>query len=225
MRVGTRKFVITALAAALLGVVGSSSRADASGTPGVLHAFAGRSTAQWSARWWQWAAGLPAAQNPLVGADCRSGQDGPVFFLVGTTGDTDVKRTCHVPRGKALLVPAINSECSSVTGDCGSPASDYRTLRRAAGALFASGVTATIEVDGDRVPVQHVVTPAPPFAITFADLIPFQVPPGSGVSVADGYYTLLAPLRVGRHTVTLFGSVPTSPPFTVGATYTLIVDG
>jgi hypothetical protein len=217
MRLGARKFVIAALATALLAVLGSSSRADASDKPGVLRAFAGRSTAEWSARWWQWAAAQ--APGPLQGADCTTGQRGPVFFLVGTTGGTGVTRTCHVPRGEALLVPAINNECSSVPHDCGYPATDYASLRSAA--QFASTVTTEITVDGHRVPVEHVVTSPPPFRIRFAAGNAFGLV-GRGVSVADGYYTLLAPLSEGRHTVTLFGSVT---GFTVGATYTLFVDG
>jgi hypothetical protein len=220
MRLSTRKLATVSLAVALAMAVGTSSRADAARGPGVVHSFAGRSTAEWSARWWQWAAGLPGTANPLTGADCRSGQRGPVFFLVGTTGGTGVERICHVPSGKALLVPAINNECSSVPGDCGSPATDYGSLLAANKALFAAGVTTAITVDGENVPVEHAITPSPPFKIRFADGNPFG-PVGRGVSVADGYYTLLAPLHEGRHTVTLFGEIS---GFAVGATYTLFVD-
>ena len=71
---------------------------------------------EWSARWWQYIFGLPAADHPLndtTGERCAVGQWGPVFFLVGppTTGGP-VTRSCTVPARKALLIPILNVSCA-----------------------------------------------------------------------------------------------------------------
>src|SRR5437870_5718046 len=56
--------------------------------------------------WWQYALGQPEATNPLVdrtGANCASGQSGPVFFLTGTAGSGAVARDqCTVSGHKQL---------------------------------------------------------------------------------------------------------------------------
>jgi len=82
--------------------------------PGVLpphsHTY-GKTLGEWSAAWWQWAAGIPAENNPLrdeTGEDCGIDQSGKVWFLGGTQGGA-VERECTVPPGKALLFPVLNA--------------------------------------------------------------------------------------------------------------------
>jgi hypothetical protein len=74
------------------------------------HPF-GLSYAEWSAKWWQWASGIPAAQNPLfdtTGEFADQEQSGHVWFLAGAFGGT-VERTATVPVGKALFFPILNA--------------------------------------------------------------------------------------------------------------------
>lgn len=85
----------------------------------------GMTYGEWSARWWQWALSLPADQNPFSDADgsCTNGangQLGPVWFLTGginPIGEVEPVRDCTVPVGKALLLPLINIECSTIEAD------------------------------------------------------------------------------------------------------------
>jgi hypothetical protein len=72
----------------------------------------------WSAAWWQYVLSTPTGTNPVLdttGTNCAVGQSsGPVFFLAGAATTDPVTRTCTIPAGKALLVPMITAECSTV---------------------------------------------------------------------------------------------------------------
>lgn len=102
--------MLTLLAAALLG---TSPNVHAAGNPRVRPPHShphGKTYAEWSELWWQWALSFPAAQYPPVqeGAiDCSLGQSGSVWFLAGTFG-TGTTRSCTVPTGTALLIPIVN---------------------------------------------------------------------------------------------------------------------
>jgi hypothetical protein len=212
---------------AVLGAAPAIAQADQ--PTRVITSYAGKTTAQWSASWWQWAAAFPESSNPFTdttGASCARRQNQRVFFLAGSPGTTPptppttITRDCRIPADKAVLVPAINAECSSVKGDCGAPARSYDKLAAAAADQLSSVVEASVVLDGQSLHVQHVVSPPPPFPITFARRSPFGVE-GSGVSVADGYYVLLAPLRQGHHTLTLHGALKNG--FSITVRYNLLV--
>ena len=74
---------------------------------------------QLTADWWKWIIAIPSEINPLLddtGEDCGVNQQGPVWYLVGTPGDTetgnlttgDAERDCVIPEGKKILFPIIN---------------------------------------------------------------------------------------------------------------------
>jgi hypothetical protein len=98
--------------------------------PGILPPQAsafGRTYGAWSAAWWQYVLAQPTATNPLLdstGANCRMGQSGPVFFLVGTIeASGTATRECTVPAGKALFFPLVNTFASHVECAGGIPSS------------------------------------------------------------------------------------------------------
>ena len=75
---------------------------------------------QLTADWWKWVMAIPSEINPLLdktGEDCDVNQQGPVWYLVGTPGDTkignlttgDAERDCVIPEGKKILFPIINA--------------------------------------------------------------------------------------------------------------------
>ena len=48
-----------------------------------------RTYAEWTAEWWKWFISIPTGDNPLndpSGERCALGQQGPVWFLVGSGG-------------------------------------------------------------------------------------------------------------------------------------------
>ena len=74
---------------------------------------------EWTARWWQWFAGIPAPEHPALdekGERCDVNQDGPVFFLAGSSGGT-ATRNCTIPAGKSILLSALNV-LTWAPGDC-----------------------------------------------------------------------------------------------------------
>src|SRR6059058_3845619 len=63
-------------------------------------------------RWWQWALGTPASENPLTDttgqfAAVNQSPSGRIWFLAGNFGGTTV-RTITVPKGAALFFPIVN---------------------------------------------------------------------------------------------------------------------
>jgi hypothetical protein len=63
-----------------------------------------------SSRWTQWAMSNPWSTGPIndpTGAACAMGQDGPVWFLAGTSGG-DAVRECTVPSLQPIFFPLVN---------------------------------------------------------------------------------------------------------------------
>lgn len=192
--------------------------------PPQSHAF-GKTYAQWSAQWWQWALSLPVDQNPFFDetgcANGANGQSGPVWFLTGVISVSGTAvRDCTVPTGKALFFPIINTECSTLEpppfhGD------NEAELRACATGVAFDDVFA--EIDG--VPVQNLdryLVQSPLFIFTVPENNALGVPAGTGESVANGVYLMLHPLSAGEHVIHFGGTYP-SFAFSLDITYHLTV--
>lgn len=201
--------------------------------PGVIPPNAkayGMTYGQWSAKWWQWAFSLSLEDNPFFdeSGSCdngANGQSGPVWFLTGVINASGTAvRTCTVPAGKALFFPIINAECSTLEGN----GSTEKELRTCAEGLINPVTSVAAEIDW--LPIQspqayRVSSPLFTFGPLPEDnvlqLFGVDAPAGAtSLSVADGYYLLLAPLPVGQHTIHFTGTVP---GFTLDITYNLTV--
>jgi hypothetical protein len=205
--------VIGVVLAFLLGFVAFAPQASAV-APTVVQPdqdYAGKTYSQWSTSWWQWAAGIskPSPAGDSTGVNCAIGQSGPVWFLVGTFGafGTSTSPRCSVPVGKAILVPIVNGESSTVERDGTTDAE----LRACAVDQINHVSQARLTVDGIPL-INNDATAAkfrfqsPAFTITFAPNNGFGVrPPGTGMSVADGYWGLVKPLPVGLHEIDFSG--------------------
>ena len=218
--------IFLALGAAIVAVLMGAVPALAAGAPHVVspdRKYAGKTYGQWSAAWWKWIAAIPEPGSPVTdttGEDCAVHQRGAVWFLAGTTG-SDVTRSCTVPAGRAIFFPMINAECSEPEGN----GSTVAELRACAAALMDGVTEISASIDGRMVDVGTPSTSpfrvrSPGFTITWADGNGFGVPPGTGLSVGDGYYILVTPLKPGHHTIDLHGAVP---GFSVTAHYDLTV--
>jgi hypothetical protein len=107
---------------------------------------------EWGALWWEWAAAIPAATNPIVGGDCTQNQAGDVWFLAGNQGGTDM-RTCTIPSDKAILFPVLNAlcyPCAELDGTDACDLLDEPTLLTCLDGLF-DGATLAVELDGDAI--------------------------------------------------------------------------
>jgi hypothetical protein len=149
----------------------------------------------------------------------------PVFFLVGGGGqNTTAKRTCTIPRGKALFFPIINAECSTLE-----PGDFHGDNEYALRVCAASWVNPTIlnslkvTIDGVRLHnLENTRAESPVFTFTSPTTTGNLQLQGTGISVAEGYWVLLKPLSVGTHTIHFEASAPEKGNFQ-NVTYTLIV--
>jgi hypothetical protein len=203
----------------------------------------GHSYAEWSARHWQWLFSLPASTHPLFGDDNdpSQGQSGQVWFLGGTFSSIEIEpgiilgvanRNITIRTGTALFFPIIDTESSQLEGN----GDTEQELRDSAefNADFIVPDSLFCVVDGRAVknPTQYGVesplfTYGPlPADNVFAD--PVNFPEGAtSIAVSDGYFIMLAPLSVGRHTLH-FGGVSDytsigGPVFIQDITYTITV--
>lgn len=188
---------------------------------------AGMSYGDWSAAWWQYVLEIPTGDNPAAdneGDKCGfQQQDGPAFFLVGAFTSESVTRSCRVPAGKILVVPILNTECSTVEGE-GYFGANEKELRICAG-KSGDGINVSslkLLVDKKRVPnlYKHRVQ-SPVFSFTLpADNILGIADPAklTGLAVSDGYWAIIPPLPAGNHTVHFEGTVGT---FSLDITYEL----
>jgi hypothetical protein len=158
-----------------------------------------------------------------------NGQFGPVWFLTGVINVSgSAVRNCTVPVGKALFFPILNAACSTLEGD----GETEEELRACATGLINSVSNVAAEIDG--VPIQNLYedyrAPSPLFTYgplpenNVLQLFGHDAPAGAtSLSVADGFYLMLAPLSVGQHTIHFTGMVGDPVIFTLDITYNLTV--
>jgi hypothetical protein len=195
----------------------------------------GKSYAEWGAAWWQWLFSLPALDplHPILSSgnvDCSYGQQGQVWFLVGTFAEGDTARACTVPTGTRLFFPIFNGWADNVAEPV--PFTVAELIGRAAS--FAQAGTLHASIDG--VPVQN------PFAYRAA-YAPFgyTVPAADNLlrwlgadapgthwpstfifpAASDGYWLMVEPLSPGTHTINFGGT--SASGFEINITYAITV--
>jgi hypothetical protein len=224
----TRRLALALLAAGmLLGLLAPSAAASGFTIVQPSETYADKTYGQWSAAWWQWAADISEPNSPVTddtGANCAVNQNGPVWFLAGTTGGS-ATRSCTVPADKAILVPIIDGECSTVEDNGKTDAE----LRACAKDLIDHVTQTSASVDGTAIDLGPVSQgqfrfQSPLFTITFARRNGFGVTPGTGKSVADGFWVMVKPLSKGQHTIDFHGTaVFPGSAFQEGVHYNLTV--
>jgi hypothetical protein len=175
---------------------------------------------QLAAAWWQWILQTPGSTSPLSdtnGEFAAVNQSGPVWFLAGNSGGTS-ERTVTVPAGKALFFPVLNA---FDTEDGTVP-----EMRAGLAALIDTASDMDVEIDGKSI---GNLTSYREQSVEFAIDLPadniFGDPTLAGhyePVVDDGIYLLVAPLRVGAHTIHFHGTT-TLTGFTLDVTYHLTV--
>jgi len=177
---------------------------------------AGRSQADWSREWWQWAGSFRRFESPVAdktGARCAASQSGAVWFLAGTYGTARTIRTCTVPAGKYLYFPLINyivtpSFSNSLT--CPQAKEWAREV--------TDGVSSLVLVlDGQSIPGLESHRQAT------SDCFDLAARAGGGVmpSAGNGFYVMIRPLLPGMHTLEFGGVLPS---MSQAVTYTLKVE-
>ena len=190
-----------------------------------------RSYGQWAVAWWQWALSIPAATNPLLdttGEFAGVAQSGPVWFLGGSFGGS-AERTLTIPAGRAIFMPVHQWIFGASVGDCdpSNPgvACDVPTLRAAAAAATTAVQVLEVSIDGHSVGQLRNYRALSPdsFSVTLPvgnvlELFGLPTPAGTyAPQVADGYWLMLTPLSVGKHTIRVHAVNPD-----YGTDYTVI---
>lgn len=165
----------------------------------------GRGYPALTAAWWRWATaldGLPYRDRD--GRACAVAQDGPVWFLAGTTGGFNARRECTVPAGRHLLLPVINmihhTREDALRGD---RVPSCRQLQARAAVNNDRLSSAVVLLDGVPVAdVQRYRVRSDGCFLLFPDREPA---PGhlAQVAASDGYWLLFPPLPPGRHTLSV----------------------
>jgi hypothetical protein len=225
--------LFTAIAGMLL--LGLTTVTTFGGNPGILpigsHPY-GKTYGEWTAAWWQWGLGVPAANNPILdttGASAGADQSGPVWFLGSTFGGS-VERTLTIPAGKGIFMPVYQWIFGSCAGDCdpsnpGVPC-DVPTLQASAAAAATSVQSMEVSIDGQSVNQVRDYRALSPggFSVTLPDgnvLQLFGLPTPAGTyapQVADGFWLMLAPLAAGNHLI----SVAVDPDPSFGSPFQVI---
>lgn len=184
----------------------------------------GKSYGAWSGAWWKWgietpitAAGHPFwdATGELVGVN----QSGKVWFVAAPFEVSE--RSYAIPRGTALFVAQMTTECSSA--EVGTPWYGGTAEEQSACAKQWVDYVQDVffEVDGIPVPdisVHRVQSPQFSFEAPEANILGVASGPGTGVS--DGYFVFVTPLSVGEHTLHYGGRFVDTPFGTFGSDVT-----
>lgn len=211
------------LAAVCLSLLPASALAARKVLPPHSNAF-GRSAAEWSAAWWQWAYALTPDQHPLFDtADVSEGQSGRVWFLGGTFAATpqsdgsvlgEAERTVVIPNGTALFFPIINGSWDNL----GNPPTTFThaELQELVSGMVDHAMDLTCAIDGVNVRnLNRHRTTSGEFGYTLPEadenmsdfLLGFHYEGEVTPVAADGYYVMVAPLSVGEHTIHFGGSL------------------
>ncbi|MEO8627572.1 MAG: hypothetical protein ABI612_05655 [Betaproteobacteria bacterium] len=178
----------------------------------------GRSQAEWSTAWWQWAGSFERDESPVsdkTGELCASKQSGAVWFLAGTYGTHQTMRTCTVPQAKYLFFPLINFVVM--------PPPPSRKISCMAVMTYAASMTdapsiLVLDIDGTR--VENLLSYRQATKECF-DMGAFAKPKIRVFpSAANGYYVMLRPLAPGKHVLNFGGALP---DLRQAVTYTLYV--
>ncbi|WP_309668392.1 hypothetical protein [Tabrizicola sp.] len=189
------------LAAALVLALlpGSPARAEPPPVVDLTETVDGKPLTDFAILWWQWAFSMPKDQSPVrdeVGARCHVGQTGPVWFLAGGFGTSNIHRRCEIPAGRYVFFPVINTivinrpdfsqPCADTRADVARNTLTYVYLR--------------VSLDGEEVEDVNRFRLAPdacfdPFA---AAPVTARVPRG-GTAATDGFWIMLRPLPAGAH--------------------------
>lgn len=193
----------------------ADSLSDATLVP-AFEKIAGRTQADWSRSWWQWAGSFDRADSPvadLTGKRCDAKQSGPVWFLAGTYGTRRTIRICTVPAGKYLFFPLINYVVFPQfqdSLDCEQAMAEAKRMTEHVSSLL-------LELDDRRAQNLPAHRQATRKCFDLAALAGGGVEP----SAANGYYIMLRPLSRGTHTLNFGGILPN---MSQAVTYTLHVE-
>ena len=181
---------------------------------------------QWTVKWWQWLASIPADKNPAAdetGVHAALHQtNASVWFLAGTFGGKSVNRKCVIPAEMSVLFPVINYEMNPIERPDLKTDSD---LIRHVVEDEDDVLNLNCMVDSQTIPVYRISSDPKMFTITIHENNAFNIDGGATArATSDGYWVFLKPLWPGQHNLYFAGSC-SSGVRNVRARYDLTVLG
>jgi len=164
-----------------------------------------------SIKWWQWALSIPIPKNPILdttGENGGIGQSGGVWFLAGTKGTTGVKRTVDIPANKFIFIPIFKI--------ISFPYPTFETNDQLKGDVkgYIDQVKVhNVELDGKNLDNFRVDSRIFIFTVpknNYLNLDYPDLPARSYRAASDGYWIMLKPLPVGKHTIVINGNIDES---------------
>jgi len=206
----TFNLVLAVAAWTLLVTAWPAQAAGRNSNPGILPPDSnpsGHSYDEWSAALWKQAIEGPVAGNPFVEGGCFE-LSGAVWGLAAPLATST--HSCTIPAGKALFVPSLTIECSSLEPPESGFHGDTEAEQAECATYWADHIVdLSIEIDG--APVQNLAAyrvVSPQFSFDAPNPNILGVPGGGpGTAVADGYYVMLAPLSRGEHSIRIRGAL------------------
>lgn len=176
----------------------------------------GQSPKELGQKYWQWAAVIPPAKNPITdstGVNCSQGQEknGLLFFLPGSFESGPVVRSCKVPAGKTIAFPVLTGLYGAFPTDPASERTD--AFVRAQVDYLKDAYDLSVEVDGQKLDNATVKKYLVESARTYQIDLPADNIYGAGKvtlkPTADkGYYVGISPIWVpGKYVVKFKGKV------------------
>jgi len=180
----------------------------------------GKSYAERSAEWWQWAFDSDFAQFQPGDVDCSAGQRSRVWFLGGSFGEGPEDRSCikRIPRWTTLFFPLVTSGFWNPDDSCPEPDHNCTVAEKRAmlDDFFSDQVPGVedsyacqLRTTVGGVPVQDlgypiVRTQSPTFPL-MGTLEEMDV--DDPQTVSDGYWVALPPLAPGDHIIHIKGGL------------------
>jgi hypothetical protein len=164
----------------------------------------GKTHSEWGGEWWT---RLQNSTNDTVPANDNTGEkcnyeqtDKNMFFLYGVFGSNDlITRECTIQSSKAIFVPVLGSECSD-REDTRLDTPKKRTECVYDGTYRGANVL-NFKLDG--IPLTNITNyySETPLNVTLPANNIWGVDPGLAHEYTGGYYVILKPLSVGKHTI------------------------
>jgi hypothetical protein len=166
----------------------------------------GFSYGEWTTKWWEWALSVPIPVNPVLdntGQYADQNQHDPVWFLAGTIGDENkvAHRTCIIPKQQAILFPVINY----IHIRAPSFKTDIELANHVQKDIDDIVVNEAM-IDGQKVPIFRVKSDPRIFNLRVREENKLEIPVGSTMASADGYWVFIKSLNIGRHEVYFHGA-------------------
>jgi uncharacterized protein YecT (DUF1311 family) len=180
----------------------------------------GLSLLEWSERYWAWLMPKTPARNPTQdtnGEFCADDQSGPVWFLAGGDAKSRIERTCRVPKGKFILLPALTQALFAQQGSDNCATWERSNTARDGADLVTN---AHVSIDGVRFDALYdyrVFTPrCAPIRGSAGEIV---APP----AIFYGVMVLLQPLPEGEHVISFGGDLAVMNNYRA-ATYRITVN-